>query len=59
MQLHIGALRNNNKRIILCNILGSWVDKGEWPADFKALEKIVKGICFENAKEYFNLALCQ
>jgi len=46
--------RHEYFRRILCNILGSWVDKGEYPADFKALEKIVKGICFENAKEYFN-----
>ena len=46
--------RHEYFRRILCNILGSWVDKGEYPADFKSLEKIVKGICFENAKEYFN-----
>ena len=45
--------RHEYFRRILCNILGSWVDKGEYPADFKALEKIVKGICYNNAKEYF------
>jgi len=26
-----------------------------YPNDEKALEKIVKGICFDNAKRYFNL----
>ena len=45
--------RHEYFRRILCNILGNWVDKGEYPADFKALEKIVKGICYNNAKEYF------
>ena len=46
--------RHEYFRRILCNILGNWVDKGEYPADFKALEKIVKGICYNNAKEYFD-----
>ena len=31
------------------------VEDGEYPNDEKALEKIVKGICFDNAKRYFNL----
>ena len=30
-------------------------EDGEYPNDEKALEKIVKGICFDNAKRYFNL----
>ena len=42
-------------RRILCNIIGQWVEDGEYPNDEKALEKIVKGICFDNAKRYFNL----
>ena len=35
------------KRQILCNIIGQWVEDGEYPNDEKALEKIVKGICFD------------
>ena len=46
--------RHEYFRRILCNMLGDWVEKGENPADFNALEKIVKGICYTNAKEYFN-----
>ncbi|EKC54339.1 glucuronate isomerase, partial [human gut metagenome] len=42
-------------RRILCNLIGQWVEDGEYPNDEKALEKIVKGICFDNAKRYFNL----
>lgn len=45
--------RHEYFRRILCNLLGSWVEDGLYPYDKKALEKIVRGICFENAKEYF------
>ena len=41
-------------RRILCALIGEWVEDGEYPADYKTLEKIVKGICYENAKKYFN-----
>ena len=46
--------RHEYFRRILCNLIGKWVEEGEYPADFKALEKIVKGIAYENAKNYFN-----
>ena len=45
--------RHEYFRRILCNLLGSWVEKGEYPEDYDALEKIVKGISYNNAKEYF------
>ncbi len=38
---------------IMCNRIGGWVDAGEYPKDFDMLEKVVKGICYNNAKEYF------
>ena len=41
--------------VLVANIIGQWVEDGEYPNDEKALEKIVKGICFDNAKRYFNL----
>ena len=47
--------RHDYFRRIMCNLIGGWVDAGEYPNDEKALEKIVRGICFENAKRYFNL----
>ena len=34
-------------------MLGEWVENGEYPEDYTYLEKIVKGISYENAKEYF------
>lgn len=45
--------RHEYFRRILCRLLGSWVEEGLYPYDEKALEKIVKGISFENAENYF------
>ena len=47
--------RHDYFRRILCNLIGQWVEDGEYPNDEKALEKIVRGVCFDNAKRYFNL----
>ena len=47
--------RHDYFRRIMCNIIGQWVEDGEYPNDDKSLEKIVRGICFDNAKRYFNL----
>ncbi len=46
--------RHEYFRRILCNIIGGWVEKGEYPEDYAMLEKIIKGICCENAEKYFN-----
>ncbi|MFA6076136.1 MAG: glucuronate isomerase [Negativicutes bacterium] len=45
--------RHEYFRRILCNLLGEWVENGEYPADWDMLKKIVRGICYENAKNYF------
>ncbi len=45
--------RHEYFRRILCNIIGTWVENGEYPDDEKILGKIVKDICFDNAVEYF------
>jgi len=45
--------RHEYFRRILCELLGSWVDNGEYPADWDALKTIVQGICYNNAKNYF------
>ena len=45
--------RHEYFRRILCNLLGGWVENGEYPADFEELSRIVRGICFENANRYF------
>lgn len=46
--------RHEYFRRILCDLVGTWVDNGEYPPDYPQLEKILRGICYENAKTYFN-----
>ena len=46
--------RHEYFRRILCNLIGKWVAEGEYPEDYKTLEKIVTGICYYNAKRYFD-----
>lgn len=46
--------RHEYFRRILCNLLGEWVEAGEYPNDQESLKKIVEGVCYYNAKEYFN-----
>ena len=45
--------RHEYFRRILCTLIGKWVEEGEYPEDYPMLEKIVRGICYENAKNYF------
>ncbi len=49
--------RHEYFRRILCDLLGGWVEDGEYPYDEKVLEKIVKGICYDNAVRYFGFDL--
>jgi glucuronate isomerase len=45
--------RHEYFRRIVCALLAEWVENGEVPNDLDFLGKIVQGICFNNAKEYF------
>ena len=45
--------RHEYFRRILCNLIGSWVEKGEYPNDDAMLKTIVEGICYDNAERYF------
>jgi len=49
--------RHEYFRRIMCDLIGGWVDNGEYPADYKTLEKIVKGISYNNAVRYFGFKL--
>lgn len=49
--------RHEYFRRILCNLIGTWVEDGEFPADMKLLGEIVQGICFNNAHAYFGIDL--
>lgn len=46
--------RHDYFRRILCDLIGTWVENGEYPDDEEALKQIVQGICYNNAKRYFS-----
>lgn len=49
--------RHEYFRRILCQMIGRWVEDGEAPADIELLGNMVKNICFDNAKQYFQIEL--
>lgn len=49
--------RHEYFRRILCNLIGQWVENGEYPYDETALKKIIEGICYKNAAAYFGFDL--
>ena len=49
--------RHEYFRRILCNLIGTWVENGEYPCDMKALGKMVQDISFNNAVNYFGFEL--
>ena len=49
----VSYTRHDYFRRILCNLIGEWVEKGLYPNDKAMLEKIIKGISYENANSYF------
>ena len=42
---------------ILCELIGGWVENGEYPADMKVLGKMVEDISYNNAVRYFGFDL--
>ena len=47
--------RHDYFRRIMCNLIGNWVENGEYPNIDSSLKKLVEGISFNNAKRYFDL----
>jgi len=47
--------RHEYFRRIMCNLIGAWVENGEYPADEDMLKTIVQGICFENVHQYLGV----
>jgi len=52
----VSFARHEYFRRILCNMLGAWVEQGEYPDDSEMLKRLVTGICYDNAKNYFSFA---
>lgn len=47
--------RHEYFRRILCDLIGSWIENGEYPADLEQVGGIVQDICCNNARKYFGL----
>ncbi|MFA6846300.1 MAG: glucuronate isomerase [Sphaerochaetaceae bacterium] len=50
---YLSYSRHEYFRRILCNLIGSWVEGGEYPYDRDNLGRLIEGICFDNALQYF------
>ncbi len=53
----VSYTRHEYFRRILCDLVGGWVENGEFPDDEKLLEKIIRGISYQNAVKYFGFQL--
>ena len=49
--------RHEYFRRILCNMIGAQIHRGELPYDLLWLGKIVQGICYNNARDFFRFRL--
>ena len=47
--------RHEYFRRILCDLLGRWVEDGEYPSDEKTLGMLVENICYGNSARYFGV----
>ena len=53
----ISYTRHEYFRRLLCDIFGTWVEDGEYPADMKSLKSLVEDISYNNAVRYFGFNL--
>jgi Glucuronate isomerase len=49
----LSCARHEYFRRIFCDLLGAWVENGEYPDDKALLTRIVRGVCYDNAGAYF------
>lgn len=49
----ISYTRHEYFRRILCELIGEWVESGQYPDDRKQLTKIMEDICFNNTNAFF------
>ncbi len=49
---YLSYVRHDYFRRILCNMIGRWVEKGEFSDDLSLLKKIAEDVCYYNIKRY-------
>ena len=47
--------RHEYFRRVLCELVGSWIEKGMAPADYDAIGGMIEDICFNNAWSYMGM----
>ncbi len=45
--------RHEYFRRVLCELIGEWVESGQYPDDEKYLKKLVADLCFNNTNQFF------
>lgn len=50
---YLSYTRHEYFRRILCNLIGTWVENGEYPDDKALLGKLVEDICYNNTVKFF------
>jgi glucuronate isomerase len=51
--------RHEYFRRILCDLIGSEVERGELPGNEELVARLVEDVCYRNAEEYFSLKVAQ
>lgn len=46
--------RHEYFRRILCELIGEWVESGQYPEDKQQLKNLVEDICYNNTNKYFD-----
>ena len=49
--------RHEYFRRVLCELIGEWVESGQYPDDRRALTKLAKDLCFYNTNEFFRFGV--
>ncbi len=49
--------RHEYFRRVLCELIGEWVESGQYPNDKKYLTKLVEDLCYNNTNAYFGFGL--
>ena len=49
--------RHEYFRRVLCELLGEWVESGQYPNDKAQLTKLVEDLCFNNTNQYFGFGV--
>lgn len=49
--------RHEYFRRVLCELIGEWVESGQYPADWRQLNKLVADLSFHNTNRYFGFGV--